>query len=45
MIASGKEFLDIQASMECGLTLKGVLDVTRADTNMFFKYFFCTKIL
>ena len=27
--ASSKEFLDIQANIECGFTLKHVLDMTR----------------
>ena len=29
MPASSKEFLDIQATIECGFTLKRVLDMTR----------------
>ena len=37
MCASSKEFLDIQATMECGFTLKCVRDMTHRHTLMFFE--------
>ena len=34
LAASNKEFLDIQAAMECGFTLKRVRDMTRTYSQM-----------
>ena len=36
--ASSKEFLDIQATAECGFTLKRVLDVTRTQHQLHLRY-------
>ena len=33
-LASSKEFLDIQATIECGFTLKHVRDMTRTYSQM-----------
>ena len=35
MPASSKEFLDIQATIECGFTLKSVRDMTRTYKTLF----------
>ena len=35
MPASSKEFLDIHATIECGFTLKRILDMTRTYSQLF----------
>ena len=39
--ASSKEFLDIQATIECGFTLKRVHDMTRTYTHLFGLFLTC----
>ena len=36
--ASSREFLDIQATIECGFTLKCVRDMTRTYSHIFSAY-------
>ena len=36
--ASSKEFLDIQANIECGFTLKRVGDMTRTYSHYYYYY-------
>ena len=42
MPVSSKEFLDIQATIECGFTLKRIRDMTRTDSQTCDR---CCKIL
>ena len=41
--ASRKEFLDIQATIECGFTLKRVRDMTRTYSHSFLYFVFSAK--